>query len=390
MRKDITIEDFNHVENATDRLFDEHVIDGDNAEFNKAKPSLFFVAIFLSIVLLIVIYALTPISRVRKISVSNNWYLSADYITDISGVSTDSFFYMMVPQSIQEKVEEDPFIESASIQLKQNNVVYIEVKEKQPIGYRYDGDEPEILFTDGTTAALTSEYMDSIAMIPYISGFTEEEQTHLLTHAFAGVSQDMIEQISSISQYSLSYDDEAIEIRMRDGGIFFGSYYSLDLLNSYYEISSLMTNKDYCIYAYEGANVASARACPWDAAPTTHDYWTDENGNYIYNKWGDRAVMHYYRDDNGGYYLDENGYWILIPIDEDGNDAKDPDFLENYLNGYYATGKLVIPEETEEDETGEEAVTDETTDDTEETVTETVEEQEQTVETVENAENNDG
>ena len=46
----------------------------------------------------------------------------------------------------------------------------------------------------------------------------------------------------------------------------------------------------------------------------------------------------------------------MIPIDENVNDIVDEDFLDHYLKGYYATGKLEIPEEDEEkkDESSEE------------------------------------
>ena len=37
-----------------------------------------------------------------------------------------------------------------------------------------------------------------------------------------------------------------------------------------------------------------------------------------------------------------------------GNDMKDPDFLDHYILGYYATGKLVIPEPEETPEAAEE------------------------------------
>ena len=99
---------------------------------------------------------------------------------------------------------------------------------------------------------------------------------------------------------------------------------------------------------------------------------SDEEGNYIYNKWGDRAVRHYYSDKNGNFYLDDNGEKILIPIDSYGQDQKDPDFLNHYFEGWYKKGYLEEPteEETEEGEEsadGEETAADETENSGEET-----------------------
>ena len=40
-------------------------------------------------------------------------------------------------------------------------------------------------------------------------------------------------------------------------------------------------------------------------------------------------------DNNGNFYLDENGEKILIPIDAYGQDQKDPDFLNHFFEGWY-------------------------------------------------------
>jgi hypothetical protein len=123
-----------------------------------------------------------------------------------------------------------------------------------------------------------------------------------------------------------------------------------------------MNDREKCLYADNGTTVAVARACPWDEVKTELEYWTDEEGNYIYNKWGDKAVIHYYQDSNGGYYLDDAGNRIVIPIDAYGSDMKDNDFLNHYIEGWYKNGYLEEPppeEEGEEGEEGEESGTEE-------------------------------
>ena len=43
--------------------------------------------------------------------------------------------------------------------------------------------------------------------------------------------------------------------------------------------------------------------------------------------------------------LDENGNKIPIPVDENGNLLRDPDFILNYEAGYYSTGILSFDDE---------------------------------------------
>lgn len=338
---------------SVDTLFEERAAESDNETFAQIKRGIFLRAVFLSVLLLVLLYLFSPDSRVKTVAVQGNNYLTGPYIESLSGVSVNDLLFMQFPDVIAGKIKKDPMIADASVHLLRNNLVEIVVTEKQPIGYRYDEEEPTILFTDGSICSLKSEYMRILSRIPYITGFNEETQTHLLTTGFQSVNPEVIESIAEVIQYPLSYDDEAVEIRMRDGGVFFGNYFSLALINNYETISALMTNKDLCVYADNATTVAAARACPWDEVETVLEYWTDEDGNYIYNKWGDRAVKHYYSDNNGNFYLDENGNKILIPIDAYGQDQKDPDFLTHFFEGWYKNGYLEEPkeEDTEDGET---------------------------------------
>lgn len=338
---------------SVDTLFEERAAESDNETFAQIRRGIFLRAVFLSVLLLVLLYLFSPDSRVKTVAVQGNNYLTGPYIESLSGVSVNDLLFMQFPDVIAGKIKNDPMIADASVHLLRNNLVEIVVTEKQPIGYRYDEEEPTILFTDGSVCSLKSEYMRILARIPYITGFNEETQTHLLTTGFQSVNPEVIESIAEVIQYPLSYDDEAVEIRMRDGGVFFGNYFSLALINNYETISALMTNKDLCVYADNATTVAAARACPWDEVETVLEYWTDEDGNYIYNKWGDRAVKHYYSDNNGNFYLDENGNKILIPIDAYGQDQKDPDFLTHFFEGWYKNGYLEEPkeEDTEDGET---------------------------------------
>ncbi len=351
---------------SVDSLFEERAAASDNETFARIRRGLFLRAVFLSVGLLVLLYLFSPESRVKAVSVRGNRYLSRSYVESLSGIKVNDLFYAQFPGALAAKIQRDPMIAETEVHLRRNNLVEIDITEKQPIGYRYDEEEPTILFTDGSVCQLKSEYMRILSRIPYITGFNEETATHLLTTGFQSVKRDVIESIAEVIQYPLSYDDEAVEIRMRDGGVFFGNYFSLGLINNYETISALMTNKDLCVYADNATTVAAARACPWDEVEVVLEYWTDEEGNYIYNKWGDRAVKHYYSDNNGNFYLDDNGEKILIPIDEYGQDQRDPDFLNHYFEGWYKKGYLEEPTE-EEPEEGEETAEDVPAQDGEET-----------------------
>ena len=349
IKKDKTLQDFRPEPLGVLKLLQDRKIRQENLSFQESKPLLFALSLIAGIVLIVGTYFLLPISKIKAVSVVGNQYLENRYIERISGVNYQSRFFLTFPGFVARKVKQDPMIEDCKVRLLPNHIVQIEVNEKEPVGYRYNEEGPVLIIKDATQIPLTSEYMPMIARLPFITGFVEEGQTYKLAQALSKVDRKLIDEISEVEQYFLDYDEETLQIQMREGGYFFTSYYSIETLNAYHDIYVRMKDHNHCFYAESGKTIVTERACPWDEVPIEHEYWLDETGTPLTNKWGDKAVKHYYHDENGNFYLDENGNRIVIPINEFVEDVVDENFLENYFAGYYATGELVIPpEETEE------------------------------------------
>ena len=365
------IENIESGKDAVDKLLHEREVNRINTAFHNSIPSLFAWAIVFSVFLIVLIYFILPTSKVKVLSIKGNNYLDKNYIEKLSGVNYSSRYFLVFPHTTANKIKQDPQIKDAIVRLLPEHVVQIEVVEEQPLGYRYEEKGPVILLESGNKVELTSEKMTMVSRIPYIDGFYEDEQTSKLINALKVVKPTMLEEITEIRQYNLDYDEETMMIQMREGGYFFTNYYLIDSINYYHDMFVRLKDKNACIYADANEKVVGARACPWDEVPVLHEYWVDDNGDYLINKFGDRAVKHYYHDDHGNFYLDDEGNKIVIPIDENVEDIVDDDFLEHYLKGYYATGKLEIPEEDEEDkEKTEEEKTDTNQENTDQTNTE--------------------
>lgn len=336
-------------ENA-ERMFRKKSKENVEKKFRSTRSNVYKKAMLCSIVVLCVVYFLLPISKVNSISIQGNHYLSDNYIKQKSGLSLNSRMFFSIPMWIESTLKSDPLIEKVSVEWKRDNVIELQIEEKKVIGYRYDDDSPEILFADGSTTELTSDYLDIIAKVPLITGFTEDGLTEKLCSAFQDVATSIIEQMSEISEYSLSYESSVLKILMRTGGYFISDFDNLSAVNYYNDYYSDTTNKDYCIYAVDKTSESSAsaytRVCPWKE---TKEFWTDENGNVRTKSDGTQIEKHYYTDAEGNDALDMNGNKIVIPIDENGDEIIDGNFQENYANGYYSSGSLVIPEETYEE-----------------------------------------
>ncbi len=317
----------------------------DNRDFESSKTLLFRLGIVFCILVLFIAWVILPVSRVMVVSVEGNTYLSTEYIRELSGIEKNDRYFFVLPFRVTEKLNEDPMIADSRVDHLRQNIIRITVEEEVPLGYRYGSDGPVILLSTSQIIPMTSSYLPVIARIPYIEGFEGTDETRKLITALKKIDRKMIEEITEIRQYPLSYDAEAMELQMRDGSYFFTNYYAVEAVNSYHDIYVRMNDHSQCIYADTSADRAYSGACPWNAVPVEHEYWTDENGNFLYNQYGDPAVKHYYTDNAGHYYLDDSGNRIVVPINEFNADVYDNDFLNHYLNGFYSTGVLVFPEE---------------------------------------------
>ena len=349
-----SLDDFTNTNRGVTAMIREKQNQKENSEFERSRPHLFRAGILIALILLAAVWYILPSSKVKVVSVTGNNYLSTDYLINLSGITGDDRYYMVLPFRVSGRMEEDPMIAECKVEHLPQNIIRITVQEEIPLGYRYASDGPVILLGSGEVIPMTSSYLPIIARIPYVEGFEDPDQTRKLITALNKVNPQMREEITEIRQYALSYDNESMEMQMRDGTWFFANYYSIEAVNSYHDIYVRMNDHSQCIYADTSADRAYSGACPWDAVPVVHEYWTDAEGNLLYNQYGDPAVKHYYTDSDGNYYLDDAGERIPVPINEYNADVYDNDFLDHYLWGYYSTGVLVWPEPEPEPEWTEE------------------------------------
>lgn len=317
----------------------------DDDRFDKAARYIRRRAILCSIVLLIALYFLLPVSKVSAIRITGLDHLPESYIQELSGLSTDSRYYLVFPSRIADAIKADAMIEDCTVKLSEANTITIAVSEKKAVGYLYDDDAEQglVLLSDGTTAELKSEYLSIISEVPFISGFDQEDWDDL-GKAMDAVDDDVIDEISEIDRYAMSYDADTVRMHMRNGGYFLASMDALDKVNYFNEMYVRLSDQSYCIFGSSTANAAYSSVCPWNGE--AEEYWTDADGNYILNSSGQKAVKHYYTDESGNYALDGSGNKIAIPLDENGDEVVDADFLEHYAAGYYETGTLVLPDES--------------------------------------------
>jgi cell division septal protein FtsQ len=103
---------------SVDTLFEERAAESDNETFAQIRRGIFLRAVFLSVLLLVLLYLFSPDSRVKAVAVQGNNYLTGPYIESLSGVSVNDLLFMQFPDVIAGKIKKDPMLSCLYIQTK--------------------------------------------------------------------------------------------------------------------------------------------------------------------------------------------------------------------------------------------------------------------------------
>lgn len=231
--------------------------------FLAVRNRVFIVGIITAFIVTSVLYFMLPESEVFKVVVNGNGYLSDSYYIGLSGIDEGDRFVLVNLSGVKDRISSSSIVESVDVRRENYNLIEINVREKSIIGYTYES-EPMLLLSDGTSIRLENDYLSIIANVPLIEGF-DEEGLKLVSVGFKKLDKKMIGEISEIHRYPFSYDENMLEVIMRDGNYLYLSYYSLLMLNDYYTIVSGINadNENVCIYLDEMTNSGYTSECPY-------------------------------------------------------------------------------------------------------------------------------
>lgn len=236
----------------------------DSSIFKGLKNRYFLFGIFFGLIILLTLFFISDYSNVYHISVEGNIYLSDKDIIKLANISENSK-YLLVSTSLKENnIEKSPFIKSAKVEKLDDRIIKITVEENKQVGYITEENLNKILLEDGTRVLITQDNIYMTTKIPYIEGYSNE-QLETILRGFKAIDADTINEISEIHRYSFSYDENMMEVIMRDGNFCFVSWTGLEMLDKYYSIVSGIDKSlgNVCIYLDELTNSGYVSVCPW-------------------------------------------------------------------------------------------------------------------------------
>ncbi len=226
----------------------------------KINSRLLIVGIIAIIAAVLAIYFASSGSNVRSVKVVDNRYVSSKYIEELSGITLDSEYVLIVPKVIEMKLADSPLIESASVLRGANHSVVISVKETPIVGYRYD-EKMELILSDGSTIPFDSSYIKNLSMLPMFIK-VPEEKTKAVAEKLAALDEDIFSRIVEVRDFALSYDSNMIKLVMEDGYRLYGAIDDLHLMSYYLGvIKNASDSPNMCLYIDRVNNVFQLRNC---------------------------------------------------------------------------------------------------------------------------------
>lgn len=231
--------------------------------YEKAKSLWCLVAVFLSLIIIGLIYFISNVSNIYHISIEGNYYLKDEDVLALSGLDDQHKYLFTVPFLVEKRIRENSLIEDCHVKLLNDRLVRIEIKEKKIIGYALENGLYVLVMSNGERSGLNNSNLYLISKVPLIEGFSEEELKQIQKY-LGECSREVIDQISEIHNYpQLKYQN--LELVMVDGNFIFTSVYGLNILEKYYDIeSSYVSDRRQCYYFEDISGNAYTSACPWE------------------------------------------------------------------------------------------------------------------------------
>ncbi len=209
----------------------------------KIVPILLLVLIVLLVVLLFkMIFGI----RIQNIYISNNKYLSDDYIIEKAGLTNYPSYFFNFSFRIKNKLESDSFIKSASVNKYFFGVVEIKVEENDVLYYKtYD---KKYVLEDKEEV---DEIPYSFSPIKIVNYIPDTIYSNFL-NKFTKLNESVRSKISEVKYDPSEYDESRFMIYMVDGNYVYITLTKMDSLDYYNELYPTLEGKKGILYLDSG------------------------------------------------------------------------------------------------------------------------------------------
>lgn len=210
------------------------------------------------------IYFFSEDSRIQALACSGNYYFTSQEIYALAGVSRNTRMLFNPTSEMENRLEENPFIESASVSLE-GKTISIDVSEKTIVGYYTDAEGTRFLLSDGSTLPIEEQSeIRKMIHVPMLVDLTEDQRSQLARQVSrypAQMTKEVLEKIAEIVPWQESYDEKMLKLTMQDGNEVFTTMENLPMIGGYQDILSGLQGETACLLLDVDNSVIDQIAC---------------------------------------------------------------------------------------------------------------------------------
>ncbi|MCD7033889.1 FtsQ-type POTRA domain-containing protein [Metabacillus sp. GX 13764] len=178
------------------------------------KRLIFFLSVFF-VLLLLVIYFQSPLSKVNEVNVKGNKYVSSEEIIKLSGITANTGFWNIQDDKVFSNVSKQKEIKSIRILKSFPNKVTIAVEEYERIAYAEKSGHYYPVLENGQVLGSVSDHFPSDA--PLLMNWKNAEQLQEMGAELSKLPEGIINSISEISFQPEKTDQNHLELYMTEG-----------------------------------------------------------------------------------------------------------------------------------------------------------------------------
>ena len=209
----------------------------------KQKNIIIFFLILIAIACLLYYILTMPI---HNIYITDNKIVTDEEIINLAGLEEYPSFLLTKKLDMKKKIEQNKYIEKASIQKKLGNIISIKIKEYKPIAITKTN---ELILANGKKIDNTYDLSD----IPILINNIENDKVYKnFAQKLSTIDPNILRQISEIEYTPVEVDEERFCAYMNDGNLVYITLTKINKLNKYNLIKDKLEGKVGTIYLDAG------------------------------------------------------------------------------------------------------------------------------------------
>ncbi|MCO7174619.1 cell division protein FtsQ/DivIB [Sporolactobacillus kofuensis] len=182
----------------------------------KANRRFVFYACIFFLLIFVVVYFQSPLSKVHTITVSGEQIVSSEKVIKASGITNNTHIWDIRKNAVQQKIERLPTVQSVLIEKSFPNEVTIRIKEYSRKAYLWKNGNYYPILQNGT---MMKKLRDGKMPVdaPVLFGFSKSAALKKVAEGLGTISKQMKHNISDIHYIGHSGSGDDLVLYMNDG-----------------------------------------------------------------------------------------------------------------------------------------------------------------------------